>query len=185
MKGNMPAFLLHWLALPRIILLTLVAASFLLVKYDTPAHENLTAEERCGYQPGQFDKAVLDQSAIEITVWARANGAFCWRAFLPVEAAKLVTDHKIVAHPRAWAAGSGANADSIFPAASKGEGPDIAYLEDQTISKAYDLGYLESLDACLDRYPEFDNIRESAILWSPLIRDGKRLGIPMEPSVSA
>jgi inositol-phosphate transport system substrate-binding protein len=185
MKRTIAAFLLHWLSLPRIILLTLVAASFLLVQYDTPAHENLTAEERCGYQPGQFDKTVPDNDAVEITVWARANGAFCWRAFLPVEAAKLVTEYKIVVQPRALAAGSGADADRILPAASKGEGPDIAYLGNQAINHAYDLGYIEPLDACLDRYPEYDTLQESAVLWSPLTRDGKRLGLPIEPTVYA
>ena len=185
MKRTILAFLLYWLSLPRIILLSIVFASFLLYWYDTPAHENLTAEERCGYQPGQFDKSDPDNDAIEITVWARANGAFCWRAFLPVEAAKLVTDHKIVVHPKAWAAGSDTNANSLFPAASKGEGPDIAYLGYETIKQAYDSGYIEPLDGCLDRYPEFDSIRKSAILWSPLTLDGKRLGIPIEPEASA
>lgn len=181
----MSAILLRWLSLPRILLPVLLVISFLLYQYDTPAHENLTAEERCGYQPGQFDKGVPDNDAIEITVWARANGVYCWRAFLPVEAAKLVTDHKIVVQPRAWPNGSNTNASSILPTARKGEGPDIAYLENEAINQAYDLGYIVPLDACLDRYPEFDNIRENAVLWSPLTRDGKRLGIPMEPWVSA
>jgi inositol-phosphate transport system substrate-binding protein len=181
----MSAILLRWLSLPRIILLSLVIASLLVARYDTDAHANLTAEERCGYQPGQFDKAVPDSDAIEITVWARANGPNCWRAFLPVEAAKLVTDPNIIVKPRALAAGSGVDANSILPAASKGQGPDIAYLGDQAINHAYDLGYIEPLDACLDRYPEFDTIRESAVLWSPLTRDGKRLGIPIEPTTYA
>lgn len=181
----MSAILLRWLSLPRVILLSLVFASLLVAKYDTPTHENLSAEERCGYQPGQFDEAVPDNDAIEITVWARTNGVYCWRAFLPVEAAKLVTDHKIVVQPRALAAGSGAEANSILPAASKGEGPDIAYLGIDAINQAYDRGYIEPLNACLARYPEFDNIRESAVLWSPLTRNGKRLGIPIEPGVSA
>ncbi len=185
MKRIISSVLLAWLSLPRIIILALLFVSFLLSEYDTSAHEKLTPEVRCGYRSGQFDKAVPDKDAVELTIWARTNGVYCWRAFLPVEAAKLVLDHKIVIRPQAFANGSGADSTSILPAASKGEGPDIAFLGYEAINQAYDLGYLEPLDACLDRYPEFDNIRENAVLWSPLTREGKRLGIPIEPGVSA
>jgi inositol-phosphate transport system substrate-binding protein len=180
----MSTTLIRGLSPPRSIILALLAASFLLGQYNTPVSGQLTAEERCGYKPGQFDKIVADKDAIEITVWARANGVHCWRAFLPVEAAKLVSDYKVVVRPRAWATGSDADADSILPAASKGEGPDIAYLGHETINKAYDLGYIEPLNACFDQYPEFDNVRENIVLWTPLTRDGKFLGVPIEPSLS-
>jgi inositol-phosphate transport system substrate-binding protein len=176
--------LLRWLSLPRNVIIVLLVMSFLLTRYDTSAHENLTAEKRCGYEPGQFDKVPHVEGAVEVSVWARTNGIFCWRAFLPVEAAKLVSDLKIVVRPKALANGSGFDASSILQAASKGEGPDIAYLGYEAINQAYDLGYIEPLDACLSRYPEFDLIRKETALWSPLIRGSKRLGIPIEPSVA-
>ncbi len=185
MKRTISSILLGCLSLPRIIILALLFVSFLLSEYDTSAHENLTAEERCGFEPGHFDRTAPDKDAVEISVWARTDGVYCWRAFLPVEAAKLLLDHKIVIRPQALANGSSTDADNILPAAKNGEGPDIAYLGNDFVEQAYEAGYIEPLDTCLDRYPEFDNIRENAVLWSPLIRDGKRLGIPMEPSVSA
>jgi inositol-phosphate transport system substrate-binding protein len=179
----MPAVLNRWWSPPRSIILTVLIISFLLGQYNISANEQLTPEERCGYQPGQFDKLVANKDAIEVTVWARATGGRCWRAFLPFEAAKLVLDYKILVRPWAWATGWDADADVILPAASKGEGPDIAYLGHDAIIQAYHLGYIEPIDVCLDRYPEFDDIRENAVLWSQLTSEGKRLGIPMEPSM--
>jgi inositol-phosphate transport system substrate-binding protein len=176
--------LVYWLSPPRVVILVLLIGSFLLGQYNTPGGAPPTPEKRCGYQPGQFDDVIAEKDAIEITVWARANSIHCWRAFLSVEAARLVSNYKIFVRPRAWAAGSDADADSILPAASKGEGPDIAYLGHEAINLAYDLGYIEPLDSCLDTYPEFDTIRGSSILWGPLTRDGKPLGVPMEVSAS-
>ena len=177
--------LAYWLSPPHIIVIVLFVASLLLGQCNTVASQQLTSEERCGYQPGQFDQTISGHDEIEITVWARANGAFCWRAFLPVEAAKLVSDYKISVRPTAWSNGSDADADTILPAASKGKGPDIAYLGQESINQAYDLGYIEPLDACFKRYPEFEQVRESSVLWLPLTRDGKRLALPVEPSVTA
>lgn len=154
-----------------ILSLIVVGSTGCLASMAPPAR---TPAEHCGLSN---EELVHDADATIITLWARAYGEWCWRAFMPVVAMRENDELTVVAHPVEMQ--SNAYGPFFEEAAASGSAPDIVHLSESDKIPSWAMaGYIVPLDDCLAQHPAFGMIQDRA--WERYRWRDKIWAIPFE-----
>jgi len=154
-----------------ILLLIIAGTSGCLAAMAPPAR---TPAEHCGISN---EELVADADANVITLWARAYGEGCWRAFMPVVAVR--EDDVLTVAARAIEMQANAYLPFVNDAAASGNAPDIVHLSDaEWIPLWADAGYIVPLDECIEKHSAFEMIQER--VWERYRWRDQTWAIPFE-----
>ena len=169
---NVAGFIGSILLLLTLLLLLTSCLSRRLPPVRTPA-------ERCGLLPSDLASASQSKPTVELTVWSQAYANSCWRAYLPLLAAKDVDEYAIVVKVPAIAMQHRPYRRLIEDAAAAGIAPDIVFVPTMNVAKQWvDAGYLTPLDECVARHSEFNGVVDE--LWNRHEIQGKTWLLPIE-----
>jgi inositol-phosphate transport system substrate-binding protein len=162
------------------ILATNVAACGTPEPAGTPAAQATTAPGAATNTPDLTPPTPLPVGAGEtlIRVWAQANDVEHWRADNPVDAAKMVTDYKIVVQGVNDSAGWADYKKKFTLAADAGEGPEIVLSGHEDVPVWANAGYIVDFEKCKAKYPEFADVIDS--LWKSGTWNGKVWAVPQD-----